>query len=187
MRRSTVSAVQAFRDWLFQTKTVMDVISAQILQTLNSMQQDLSRQRVDLSCQCCESILWSAQCGAPSIHAIEVLETQTEIVLQAHIPNVVAQTLDIQVTPETIYIAGEQQTLVQGETFYDFESSFHAFKNIVPLPNLVAANTAIAQLNEDTLTVRLQKSGQVRHSVQLQCQDRWESPANAMLTEASDC
>ncbi len=154
----------------------MDVRYAQTLQTLNSMQQDLSRQLVDLSYQCCESILWTAQCGASSIHAIEVLETQTEIVLQAHIPNVVAQTLDIQATPETIYIAGEQQTLVQGKTFYDFESSFHAFKNIVPLPNLVATHTAIAQLNEDILTVRLQKTGQARHSIGLECQDRWETP-----------
>jgi HSP20 family molecular chaperone IbpA len=163
----------------------MDVVYEQTLKTLSFLQQCLSQQLDDLGQNCCESTLWTANRGDTSISAIEVRETDAEIVLQVKIPNVVAETLNLQVMPETVCLMGKCQ--VPPQTSADLGSALRLpqFQHVIPLPVLVDPNTAIAEIDDDTVTVRLQKSGQSRQPVAVKVCDRWKLPAELVFIESA--
>jgi HSP20 family molecular chaperone IbpA len=162
----------------------MDVVYEQTLKTLSSLQQCLSQQLDDLGQNCCESTLWTAHRGDTSISAIEVWETEAEIVLQAKIPHILAETLNIQAMPETVCMRGEckalQHTPAVAQGF-----GLSQFQHVIPLPVLVDPNTAIAEIDDDTVTVRLQKSGQSRQSVAVKVRDRWKLPAELVFIDSA--
>jgi HSP20 family molecular chaperone IbpA len=163
----------------------MDVVYEQTLKTLRFLQQCLSQQLDDLGQNCGESTLWTANRGDTSISAIEVRETDAEIVLQVKIPNVVAETLSLQVMPETVCMMGKCQ--VPPQTSADLVRALRLprFQHVIPLPVLIDPNTAIAEIDDDTVTVRLQKSGQSRQPVAVKVRDRWKLPAELAFIESA--
>jgi HSP20 family molecular chaperone IbpA len=163
----------------------MDVVYEQTLKTLSFLQQCLAQQLDDLGQNCCESTLWTANRGDTSISAIEVRETDAEIVLQVKIPNVVADALNFQVMPETVCMSGKCQAPPHIPA--DLGSAFRLlrFQHVIPLPVLVDPNTAIAEIDDDTVTVRLQKSGQSRQPVAVKVRDRWKLPAELVFIESA--
>lgn len=163
----------------------MDVVYEQTLKTLSSLQQCLSQQLDDLRQDCCESTLWTANRGDTSISAIEVWETEAEIVLQTKIPHVLAETLNIQAMPETVCMMGECKALPQTSAVLEDAFGLPRFQHVIPLPVLVNPNTAIAEIDGDTVTVRLQKSGQSRQSVAVKVRDRWKLPTDLVFIESA--
>jgi HSP20 family molecular chaperone IbpA len=163
----------------------MDVVCEQTLKTLGFLQQCLSQQLDDLGQNCCESTLWTANCGDTSISAIEVRETDAEIVLQVKIPNVLAETLSLQVMPETVCMRGKCQAPPQTSADLGSVLRLPRFQHVIPLPVLVDPNTAIAEIDDDTVTVRLQKSGQSRQPVAVKVRDRWKLPAELVFIESA--
>jgi HSP20 family molecular chaperone IbpA len=163
----------------------MDVVYEQTLKTLSSLQQCLSQQLDYLGQSCCQSTLWTASRGDTSISAIEVWETEAEIVLQAKIPHVLAETLNIQTMPETVCMMGKCKALPQTPATVEDTVELPRFQHVVPLPVLVDPNTAIAEIDDDTVTVRLQKSGQSRQPVAVTVRDRWKLPAELVFTESA--
>jgi HSP20 family molecular chaperone IbpA len=163
----------------------MDVVYEQTLKTLSFLQQCLSQQWDDLGQNCCESTLWTANRGDTSISAIEVWETDAEIVLQVKIPNVVADALSLQVMPETVCMRGKCKVPPQTSADLDSPLRLPQFQHVIPLPVLVDPNTAIAEIDDDTVTVRLQKSGQSRQPVAVKVRDRWKLPAELVFIEST--
>ncbi len=163
----------------------MDVVYEQTLKTLSSLQQCLSQQLDYLGQNCCESTLWTAHRGNASISAIEVWETEAEIVLQAKIPHVLAATLDIQAMPETVCLMGECKALPQTPVALEDVFGLSRFQHVIPLPVLVDPNTAIAEIDDDTVTVRLQKLGQSRQPVAVKVRDRWKLPRDLVFIESA--
>lgn len=163
----------------------MDVVYEQTLKTLSSLQQCLSQQLDDLGQNCCESTLWTAHRGNTSISAIEVWETEAEIVLQAKIPHVLADTLNIQAMPETVCMMGECTALPQLPATVEDTVGLPRFQHVIPLPVLVNPHTAIAEIDDDTVTVRLQKSGQSRRPVAVKVCDRWKLPVDLVFIESA--
>lgn len=170
----------------------MDVVCEQTLKTLSFLQQCLSQQLDYLGQNCCESTLWTANRGDISISAVEVRETDAEIVLQAKIPQVVAETLSIQAMPETLCLRGACQAASQtsADLLFDLKDfdlkdtvGLPRFQHVIPLPVLVDPNTAIAEMDGNTVTVRLQKSGQSRRPVAVKIRDRWKLPAEIVFAE----
>lgn len=163
----------------------MDVVYEQTLKTLGFLQQCLSQQLDYLGQNCCESTLWTANRGNTSISALEVRETDAEIALQAKIPNILTETLSLQVMPETVCIMGE--CLAPPNAPADLENTFgrQQFQHVIPFPVLVDPNTAIAEIDDDTVTVRLQKSGQSRRPVAVKVRDRWKLPTELVFIESA--
>jgi HSP20 family molecular chaperone IbpA len=164
----------------------MDVVCEQTLKTLSFLQQCLSQQLNYLGQNDCKSTLWTANRGDTSISAVEVRETDAEIVLQAKIPYVVAETLCIQAMPETLCLMGACQVASQiSADLFDLKDTvgLPQFQHVIPLPVLIDPNTAIAEIDGDTVTVRLQKSGQSRRPVAVKIRDRWKLPTEIVFAE----
>lgn len=93
------------------------------------------------------------------IPAIDVSQTETEVVLKAELPGVEKKDLDVQVLPDSISIKGEskQEEEVKDENFYRRERSYAAFAGTIPLPVEVKAEEAKAKHQDGLLTVTIPK------------------------------
>lgn len=103
-----------------------------------------------------ESFGWGGQI-APSL---DVSETDKEITVQAELPGVDPQDLDITVTADRITISGEKK-----ETIEKSEKNYHhkeirsgKFSRTIPLPAGVDTENVSAEHKNGVLTVRLKKS-----------------------------
>lgn len=127
----------------------MDVVCEQTLKTLSFLQQCLAQQLNYLGQNDCKSTLWTANRGDTSISAVEVRETDAEIVLQAKIPYVVAETLCIQAMPETLCLMGACQVASQiSADLFDLKDTvgLPQFQHVIPLPVLIDPNTRSPRL-----------------------------------------
>lgn len=157
----------------------------QTLQMLNLLQQYLYQQLHDLSQRCCESTLWVGDRGNIAISSLQVLETKTEIVVKAEIPDLVTESLNIQATSETLVITGVQVESSEHADYFDLEFYSSRFQNIIPLPSSIQPQAAVAEFNQGTLTVTLQKAGQTPQPVQVKLLGNREVRPEAVLTEVT--
>jgi HSP20 family protein len=156
----------------------------QTLQLLNALQQYLYQELHDLSQRCCESTLWVGDQGNTSISALQVLETQTEVVVKAEIPNVVAESLNIQVTPETVKIAGVQLESPEYRNYFNLEFYSYRFQSVIPLPHSIQPQSVMAELEQGMLTIALQKTGQLYQPIKVKLRGNSESTPDAELIES---
>lgn len=99
--------------------------------------------------------------------AIEVKETDTEVILKAEIPGIEAKDLDVQVSPEAVMLRGEhQQESKTAEKGY-FRSEFHygQFARAVPLPTTVQHEQVKSSFKDGVLTLTLPKAEEERRKV----------------------
>lgn len=91
--------------------------------------------------------------------AVELQETDTNLVLKAEIPGMEAKDLDVEVTPESVSISGEHQEEAKTEKKGYFRSEFHygQFQRIVPLPVTVQHDQVKAEFKQGVLTLTLPK------------------------------
>lgn len=130
------------------------------VQVLNDLSQLFQHSFASLLKECQQSTLWIGNTGETAIAAITIQETQTEAVLKAHIPEVQTATLDVQVSQETVLIQGQWSKSREVEGF--FRPS--RFQSLIPLPYSVHPETVRAELEQDVLTIRFPKQGEIQPS-----------------------
>ncbi|MER3495271.1 MAG: hypothetical protein C4323_25825 [Mastigocladus sp. ERB_26_2] len=135
----------------------------QVLQAMYIAQQCLNNFMSNLDWHDYLSSLWVNDRAYNRIPIFTIFETNSEIIFSAIIPYVVADSLDIQVTDEVVFIKGEQLRSAKDDDYYKLEFGSSEFQSIIPLPKLIQSQTAIARLKNDILTlVALQKTSRLR-------------------------
>lgn len=106
-----------------------------------------------------ENALW-----AP---AIEMHETDNEVVLKAQLPGVKPEDLDIQVTEDAVSIAGEHREEARSEEKGIVRSEFRYghFQRVIPLPVSIRNHEVKSEFKDGVLTLMLPKSQESRSRV----------------------
>jgi HSP20 family protein len=101
------------------------------------------------------------------IPAIEVKETDTEVILKAEIPGIDAKDLDVQVSPDAVMLKGEHQQETKTEEKGYFHSEFHygQFARMVTLPTTVKHEHVKSSFKDGVLILTLPKSEEARRKV----------------------
>lgn len=99
--------------------------------------------------------------------AIELKETDTDVILKAEVPGIEAKDLDVQVTENSVLIAGthtsEERTEDQG--VFRCELRYGQFQRWIPLPTTVQYEQTKADFKNGILTLTLPKVQTSRQSV----------------------
>jgi HSP20 family protein len=92
--------------------------------------------------------------------AIELTETETELILTAELPGIEAKDLDIQVSDNLVSIAGERKREKYHQTKGGFstELCYGKFERVIPLSIAIDKNKVQANLNNGLLTLSLPKN-----------------------------
>ena len=103
---------------------------------------------------------------APRLWApvVDVAETEHEIVLQAELPGMKKDDIDIQLTGDTLTLRGErkQQAAQRGEHFHRIERQYGAWQRSFQIEVPIDAERVAASYEEGVLTLRLPKREEVK-------------------------
>lgn len=99
-----------------------------------------------------ENALW-----AP---AIELKETDTDLVLKAAVPGIEAKELDIHVSENAVSIAGEhrEEKRTEEKGYFRSELQYGQFQRTVPLPVSVKHDQVQSEFKDGVLTLTLPKA-----------------------------
>lgn len=91
--------------------------------------------------------------------AIEIKETDLNVIVQAQVPGIEPNNLDIHVTQNTIFIAGEygEQKVYNEKLIYHSEFNYGHFQRKVTLPIRVDYKQVTAEIHNGLLTLNLPK------------------------------
>ncbi len=99
--------------------------------------------------------------NAPRLWApvVDVVETETEIVLHAELPGMRKEEIDIQLSGDTLTLRGERQlqSATRGENFHRIERQYGAFQRTFGIETPIDAANVSASYEHGVLTVRLPK------------------------------
>jgi HSP20 family protein len=92
--------------------------------------------------------------------AIEMEETNQELILKAEIPGVEAKDLDVEVTQDEVSISGEHQEEKRTEDKNFFRSEFHygKFQRTIALPVSIQTDKIKSQFKDGILTLTMPKA-----------------------------
>jgi len=92
--------------------------------------------------------------------AIEIKETDFNLIVQAQVPGIEPKYLDIHVTKDTVSITGEhqEQKVYNEKAIYHSEFNYGHFQRIVSLPVCVDYKQVKAEIHNGLLTLSLPKS-----------------------------
>ncbi|MDJ1181671.1 Hsp20/alpha crystallin family protein [Roseofilum casamattae] len=104
---------------------------------------------------------------ASFIPAAELEETPEAFTLKLEVPGLNAEDLDIQVTAESVSIAGERRSEKTSEDNGVSRSEFRygKFQRVIPLPNRVQNNHVEAEYKDGILHLTLPKVEEEQHKV----------------------
>lgn len=133
---------------------------------LNTLYQNINSMMQHFNQSVSESALWMFDRSSNRRNShkficsaqIEMQETTAEIILGLKIPDVVARSVDLHVTEESVCVQGEQLKLRKAGSSDTAERYSQQFQYLIPLPGVIDVQTAIAELNGDFLVLILQKS-----------------------------
>lgn len=96
--------------------------------------------------------------------AMDVYETDKDVVVKMDVPGLKPDDLDIAVRGNMLVVRGETRSEeeVKEEDYFRRERRFGSFRRAVNLPSAVDADKAEASLSDGTLTITLPKKEQVR-------------------------
>ncbi|MBD2019845.1 Hsp20/alpha crystallin family protein [Leptolyngbya sp. FACHB-36] len=96
----------------------------------------------------------------PWAPAIELKQTDSEVVLRAELPGIDAKDLEVNVTREAVSISGEYRSENKTEDQHVFRSEFRygSFRRVVPLPVEVQNTEVTAEFKDGVLTLTLPKA-----------------------------
>jgi HSP20 family protein len=91
--------------------------------------------------------------------AIDLQETEQDLILKAEVPGVRTQELQVHIDSEAVIITGEHKERYEEATndFFCQELHHGRFERIIPLPMSVRSDRAIAELIDGILTVTIPK------------------------------
>ena len=97
--------------------------------------------------------------GRPWSPAVDIYETENELVLKADLPDVELKDLDVRVENQTLTIAGERkfEHKDQGKGFHRVERSYGNFARSFAVPNTFDTDKINASFKNGVLTVTLPK------------------------------
>jgi HSP20 family protein len=96
----------------------------------------------------------------PWMPAIELQETETDLLLKAQVPGLEPDKLDIQVSENDIFLTGEYQEEQRSDHKGIVRTEFHygQFRRVVPLPSGIQRENVTANISDGLLTVMMPKS-----------------------------
>ncbi|MFQ4141970.1 Hsp20/alpha crystallin family protein [Chlorogloeopsis sp. ULAP02] len=99
--------------------------------------------------------------------AVELIDAGDSLILQIQLPGIAAKNLDVQVTRDTVAIAGERQRQHHSENANYLHSEFRygKFQRVVNLPVAVQNDNVQADFHDGILTLSLPKVEEVRNRV----------------------
>lgn len=91
--------------------------------------------------------------------AVDILETEGEIVLKAELPGVELDAIEIQIKDNVMTLRGERtfENAVKKEHYYRIERSYGTFVRSFTLPGTIDQERVQAQLRDGVLEVKLPK------------------------------
>jgi len=101
---------------------------------------------------------------AGQVPAIDMYQTDNEVVVKAALPGVKAGDVQISVTGDVLTIKGEikQEEEQKGRSYHIREHRWGAFERSIILPTAVVADKARAEFENGILTITLPKAEEVR-------------------------
>ena len=92
--------------------------------------------------------------------AVDVAESDEEVVVRAEMPGIDPKDLDVSVSGRQLVLSGEKKesTENEGKDFYHSESRYGSFRRLVQLPEGVDTKNVDAQYANGVLTLRLKKT-----------------------------
>jgi HSP20 family protein len=99
--------------------------------------------------------------------AVELKDAGDKFVLQAQLPGVSAKDLDVQVTQDTVTIAGEYRSETQNQegSYYKSEFRYGKFHRAIGLPAAVQNDQVQADYKDGILSLTLPKVAEARNKV----------------------
>lgn len=96
--------------------------------------------------------------------AVDVYETENDVVVKAAVPGVKAEDLDISIVGDTLTIKGEfkEDKEVDEENYYRRERRFGSFCRTVPMPTSVDPDKASAEFEDGILTLKIPKTEEAK-------------------------
>jgi HSP20 family protein len=96
----------------------------------------------------------------PWMPAIELQETDTDLLLKAQVPGLEPDKLDIQVSENAIFLTGEYQKEQESDHKGIVRTEFHygQFRRVLPLPSGIQREYVTAEISDGLLTVIMPKS-----------------------------
>jgi HSP20 family protein len=98
---------------------------------------------------------------ADTFPKIDMRDTGEAIVIEANLPGVDPDNIDIEVSDDEITIAGmagyESEDTDEDHNYYSFERYYGTFERTVPLPDLVDAESTVGEIRNGTLMIVLPK------------------------------
>lgn len=99
-----------------------------------------------------------------SIPAVDMYQTDNEVVVKAALPGIKADEVQINVTGEVLTIKGEtkQENETKEKAYHIREQRWGAFERSIVLPTEVVADKAKADFENGVLTITLPKADEVK-------------------------
>lgn len=96
--------------------------------------------------------------------AVDVYENEHEIVLQAELPGMKKEDIDIQLTGDTLTLRGERklETAQRGEHYHRIERQYGQWQRSFQIETPLDASRVAASYEDGVLTVRLPKQESVK-------------------------
>ena len=97
--------------------------------------------------------------GRPWSPAVDIYETENELVLKADLPEVEQKDIDVRVENATLTIAGERkfEKRESGKGFHRMERQYGSFVRSFAVPNTFDTEQIAAEYQNGVLTVKLPK------------------------------
>lgn len=91
---------------------------------------------------------------------VDILQTETDVVVKADAPGVKKDDIQVTVTEDTITIRGEVKSDYEDkkDSYFHSERFYGAYSRTLPLPVLVSADKAAAKFEDGVLTVTVPKA-----------------------------
>lgn len=96
--------------------------------------------------------------------AVEIFETETEVVVKAELPGIDPKSVSVTMTAEGLTIKGEARAEHEekGRNYYRRELRYGAFQRTIPLPTEVKGEETKAAFRHGILEVKVPKAERVR-------------------------
>jgi HSP20 family protein len=131
-----------------------------LIKDFNSLRQQIDRLFDDVVHDQPPLGLFSKMGETPWMPAIELQETETDMILKAQLPGIEPEELDIQVSENAVFLSGEHQEQKKTDEKGIFRSEFHygQFKRVVPLPIAIQREQVKAEMVAGLLTLTMPKA-----------------------------
>ena len=104
-------------------------------------------------------MLSEPRAGRPWSPAVDIFETEDELVLKADVPEVELKDIDVRVENQTLTLSGERKFEKEDTTkgYHRIERAYGQFTRTFTLPSTVDTEQVAAEYHNGVLTVKLPK------------------------------